>query len=85
MHQSVSNLVDLSELDSTLEVSKMELRFVNHQPYYWINESKLFNAQTGELKGEITEDEAKQIAKIFIKGDFGIKSATISSFDGSNI
>lgn len=75
MHQSVSNLVDLSELDSTFEISKMELRFVNHQPYYWVNESKLFNAQTGETKGEITEDEAKQIAKIFIKGDFGIKSA----------
>jgi hypothetical protein len=58
MHQSVSSFVDLGELDSTLEISKMELRFVNHQPYYWVNESKLFNAQTGEPKGEITEEEA---------------------------
>lgn len=74
MHQSVANFADLSKLDSSLEISTLELRFVNHKPYYWVNSSQLYDAQTGVPKGEITEDEAKKIAKIYIKGDFGIKS-----------
>jgi hypothetical protein len=75
MHQSVNDLIEPSKLDSTLQISTMELRFVNHQPYYWINSKQLYNAQTGELKPEITEEEAKEIAQIYIKGDFGIKEA----------
>jgi hypothetical protein len=75
MHRSASNLVEPASLDSTLEIATLELRFVRHQPYYWVNGEKLFDGQTGQLKPEITAEEAKEIAKIFIKGDFGIKSA----------
>jgi hypothetical protein len=65
-------------------MASLELRFVNHQPYYWVNGEKLFNAQTGNERGEITEEEAKQIAEIFIKGDFGIKSAEYLTETGSH-
>lgn len=75
MHMTASNLVEPSSLDSTLEISSLELRFVRHQPHYWVNGEKLYNAQTGELQGEITEEQAKEIAKIYIKGDYGIKKA----------
>ncbi|MDF2157642.1 PepSY domain-containing protein [Algoriphagus sp. CAU 1675] len=75
MHMTASNLVDPGSLDSTLEISSLELRFVLHQPHYWVNGKNLYNAQTAELKGEITEEEAKEIAKIYIKGNFGIKEA----------
>ncbi len=84
MHLTANNLVDPSSLDSTLEVASLELRFVNHQPYYWINQEKLFHAQTGEARGEITEEEAKQIAKIYIKGDFGIESTEYLTETGSH-
>lgn len=84
MHMTASSLVKPGSLDSTLEISSLELRFVNHQPYYWVNESKLFNAQTGELKPEITEEEAKEIAQIYIKGDFGIKKTEYLTKTGSH-
>lgn len=74
MHQSASNLIEPRKLDSTLQIASLELRFVNHQPYYWVNSKSLYNAQTGELKPEITENEAREIAQIYIKGDLGIKS-----------
>ncbi len=74
MHETVSQLVNPALLDSTLEMASMELRFVNHQPYYWINESKLFNAKTGEPRGEISEEEARQIAQIYIKGNLQIQN-----------
>lgn len=84
MHMTASNLVEPSALDSTLEISTLELRFVRHQPYYWVNGEKLYNAQTGELHGEITEEQAKEIAQIYIKGDYGIKEAEYLTETGSH-
>ncbi|GMQ27403.1 PepSY domain-containing protein [Algoriphagus confluentis] len=84
MHMTASNLVEPSALDSTLEISTLELRFVRHQPYYWVNGEKLYNAQTGELHGEITEEQAKEIAQIYIKGDYGIKRAEYLTKTGSH-
>jgi uncharacterized iron-regulated membrane protein len=84
MHQSVGDLVNPASLDSTLEISTMELRFVRHQPYYWVNEKQLFNAKTGSLQDEISEEEAKEIAKIYIKGDFGIRTAEYLIETGSH-
>ena len=75
MHLGASHLVKPGNVDSTLEISTLELRFVRHQPYYWVNGEQLFDAKTGELKQEITEEEAKEIAMIYIKGDYAIKSA----------
>jgi hypothetical protein len=84
MHMTASNLIDPASLDSTLEISTLELRFVNHQPYYWVNQSQLFHAQTGKAKGEITEEEAKAIAKIYIKDDLQIKSVEYLTETGSH-
>lgn len=84
MHMTASNLVEPGSLDSTLEIATLELRFVRHQPHYWVNGEKLFDAQTGKLKPEITEEEAKEIAEIYIKGDFGIKSAEYLTETGSH-
>ncbi|WP_296704028.1 PepSY domain-containing protein [Algoriphagus sp.] len=84
MHQSASDLIDPSSLDSTLQVSTLELKFVNHQPYYWVNSKQLYHAQTGELKPEISEEEAKEIAQIYIKGDLGIKNAEYITETGAH-
>ncbi|KAI9549719.1 hypothetical protein GHT06_003977 [Daphnia sinensis] len=84
MHMTAKNLIDPFSLDSTLEVASLELRFVNHQPYYWVNREKLFNAQTGAEKGEITEEEARKIAKTYIKGDYEIESTEYLTETGSH-
>jgi hypothetical protein len=84
MHFTAANLINPASLDSTLEIASLELRFVKHQPYYWVNGQQLFHAQSGASKGEITEEEAKEIAKIYIKGDFGIKSAEYLTETGSH-
>lgn len=84
MHSSATNLIPPSTLDSTLEIATLELRFVRHQPYYWVNGEKLFHAQTGELQSEITEEQAKEIAQIYIKGNYGIKEAEYLTETGSH-
>lgn len=84
MQMTASDLVEPTSLDSTLDISSLELRFVLHQPYYWVNGKNLYNAQTGKLKPEITEEEAKEIAQIYIKGDYGIESAAYLTETGSH-
>ena len=84
MHETAGELIEPGKLDSTLEISSLELSFVNHQPYYWVNSKLLYNAQTGELKPEISEEEAKEIAQIYIKGNLGIKSVEYLTETGSH-
>lgn len=62
MAHSSGSLISPAQLDSTLNISSMELQFVNHQPHYWINDSLLFDAKTGTLKKGVSETEAKAIA-----------------------
>lgn len=73
MDEKVDELVDLNQLDSTLMIASLELRFVNHKPYYWVNESKLFDAQSGALHPNISENDAREIAQIYIKEDLHIR------------
>ena len=56
------NLVSPTALDSTLTIRSVALREINETPYYWVNDNLLYNAQTGEQKEEITEEEALSIA-----------------------
>jgi hypothetical protein len=55
MHKFVSDLVNTASLDSTLEISTMELRFVRHQPYYWVNEKRLFKTKTSVHHAKVNE------------------------------
>ncbi|MEB2775847.1 PepSY domain-containing protein [Algoriphagus sp. D3-2-R+10] len=73
MHEYAKDLIDINKLDSTLMIATLELRFVNHKPYYWVNESILFDAETGSLHHGISEAEAKEIAQIYVKEDLQIK------------
>ncbi|MFN5332690.1 MAG: PepSY domain-containing protein [Bacteroidota bacterium] len=68
-------LIPLTKIDSSLVLEQVELRFVNHKPYYWVNEATLYDALTGQVHGEITEEEAKAIAASHVKGEFKVISA----------
>ena len=47
-----SELIDLDQIPA--EIVSLVLVTVDQVPYYWINESSLFNAKTGAQKAEIT-------------------------------
>lgn len=73
MSIEVSGLLPLNAIDSTLEVSSCELRFLNHYPYYWINDSLLYDARTGKPKSILTEQEAIEIAKAHLTASLSVK------------
>lgn len=55
------------------KISSLTLVSINQTPYYWVNESSLYNARTGELKTEISEDEALQVAENRLIEDLNLK------------
>lgn len=61
------DLISPSLLENNPSVSKIELREIDHHPYYWINKQNLYHAQTGKLKAGITEQEALAIATRYMK------------------
>ncbi|WP_442846083.1 PepSY domain-containing protein [Leeuwenhoekiella sp. H156] len=65
-------LISPAALDSTLKISSLVLREINSKPYYWINNSSLYDAQTGYLKDGITPEEALNIAALHIKPELKV-------------
>lgn len=57
----------------SLKVHSLELKFVNQDPYFWVNDSILLNAEDGNIKEQISEEEAKSIARAMIKSEYRIR------------
>lgn len=55
------NLLPLDSIPNSIE--KIHLVSLDKQPYYWINESHLYNARSGIIKNQITRMEAVGVAK----------------------
>jgi hypothetical protein len=58
---SHKNLFPLSELEIKSGIQSIEMVEIDKIPFYWVNEHKLFNAITGNVKNKITENEAIKI------------------------
>lgn len=71
---SFSNLISPAEIESNKDITSLELLNIADEPYYWVNESKLFDARTGDSKNGITKDEALYIAKKNIRDDLKVAS-----------
>ncbi len=56
-------LLDPNDLGVTGGIRSLELRNIAGKPFYWINETSLYDARNGTLKKEITKEEALAIAK----------------------
>lgn len=78
------NLYPLSALKLDKGVQKIELREVLGVPYYWINETFLFNAQTGKIKNGIEESEALGIAKVHVKSGLKVSSVDLITEAGKH-
>ncbi|MFO8146550.1 MAG: hypothetical protein R6U03_04105, partial [Gillisia sp.] len=57
-----SGLQSPSELNPDTEIHAVELKEIAGKPYYWINHGILQNAKTGEIKKEISQEEALAVA-----------------------
>ena len=61
-----SDLLGTGQLDSKQPIQSLELLEIAEEPYYWINEAKLYNAKTGEEKEGITKEEAQEVAQRYM-------------------
>lgn len=68
-----SNLLGTSQLENKTLIESLELLDIAGQPYYWINESQLYNAISGGIKEEITEQEAIKVAERYMLPELEIE------------
>lgn len=66
----------LSPDQLSLAIHQLELVAVGNKPFYWINDAVLVNAKTGEIRPEISKDEALEVAQQFLKADLLVKNIT---------
>jgi len=55
-------------------ITSVELKDIAGIPHYWLNDSKLVNAKTGELRAEISQKEAQLIANHYMREDLKVTS-----------
>lgn len=56
------SLLSPSEVNPDVAITTVELREIGEDPYYWINETQLFNARNGQALNEISQEAALKIA-----------------------
>ena len=61
-----THLVATDNLKLQSPIASLELLEIAGEPYYWINETQLYNAKTGELKTKVTQQEALQVAERYM-------------------
>lgn len=67
-----NNLISPSQLPVSKGINSIELKDINNVPYYWINKIQLYNAFNGNLKNNITKEEALSVAKNYMKNDLEV-------------
>ena len=71
---SFTNLVSINDLEFKDPIKTFELREIADLPYYFINDSILFNAYNGNLKDSISVEEAVKISNKNILDKYKISS-----------
>jgi hypothetical protein len=75
--KSFENLIGIEKFKPDLAIKSLKLIQILDKPYYWINDSLLINAQSGEAKAGITATEGKEIARRNILDEYEIKSVKL--------
>ncbi len=71
---SFTNLININDLEFKNPIKTFELREIADLPYYFINDSILFNAYNGNLKDSISLEEAIKISNKNILNKYKISS-----------
>ena len=72
-----SNLLGTSQLENDQPIESLELIEIADQPYYWINESHLYNAKTGFKKDGITKQEAIKVTERYLLSNLEVERVEI--------
>ncbi len=78
------NSQNLNLVSDSLNIHSLQLKFINQEAYFWINDSILIDAESGKPKSEISEEEAKSIAKDKIKPEYQIENANFLTETGAH-
>lgn len=81
---SFSDLISPSSLTPSTTVQSIELRDINKEPFYWVNQKLLYNAKTGELKNGISKEEAMAIATKNIVSNLKVKGISLINETGKH-
>ena len=71
---SFENLISPSLINIKEAIKTLEIRDINKNPYYLINNKLLYSARSGVRKNELTKDEALYIANKHMKKGLEVKS-----------
>ena len=82
--KSFENLISPSQLNVSGGINTIELRDINQKPYYWINQSQLYNAIDGTLKAKISKNEALYVAKNYMRADLKVTTIKMISEAGKH-
>lgn len=74
--QAFSKLMAPTDLNLPEGIRSVEIRDISGTPYYWINQSQLYNALNGSAKLSINEEEALYIAERRIQPNFEVISVS---------
>lgn len=69
---SHQNLFTLDSLLPRVNISTLALKTIAKEPYYWINDSILAHARTGEVRSKISKKEAEQVASDVLKSELKV-------------
>ncbi|TVZ26856.1 PepSY-associated transmembrane protein [Gillisia sp. Hel_I_86] len=72
--EKFQDLKSPSDVYNAAGITSVELKDIAGIPHYWLNGSKLVNAKTGEERSEISQKEAKIIAKQNMRDDLKVSS-----------
>lgn len=78
------NSQTISLVSDSLPIHSLELKFINQEAYFWINDSILINAESGIPKKEISAEEAKSIARDRIKPEYQIEKVNFLTETGAH-
>lgn len=68
------NLAGITTLVPELKINSISLKEISGKPYYFVNNEKLVHARSGKIIDEISEEDARNIAKSYVKNDFKVTS-----------
>ncbi|MEE1961144.1 PepSY-associated TM region [Flagellimonas taeanensis] len=71
---SFTDLLGTAQLKGVGNVESLQLLEIAGRPYYWVNDTSLYDARTGEPKSHVSEDEALQVAAQHMRPDLKVSS-----------
>ena len=80
---TAGNVPNICNLSTIVNIRSLLRREIGDEPYYWVNDSILIHAISGEQKTEITKEEAISIADAHLVEDMEVREvAYLTQTDG---